>query len=59
MMCVKKHDIRIKPKSYKIELLEELVVQHGIKAWYGKRSWIRATSLQFEYLIPICVFESS
>ena len=23
-----------------------------------KRSWLRVTSLQFEYLIPICVFES-
>ena len=29
---VKKHDIRIKPKSYKVELLGELVVQHGIRA---------------------------
>ena len=28
---VKKHDIYIKPKSYKLELLGELVVKHGIR----------------------------
>ena len=53
-----KHDIHITPKSYKLEILGELVVYHGIRAWFGRMSWVRVTSLQFEYLIPICVFEN-
>ena len=32
---VKKHDIHIKPKSYKLELLGESVIQHGIRSWFG------------------------
>ena len=31
-----KHDIHIKPKSYKFELLEELVVEHNVpqELWF-------------------------
>ena len=35
---VKKYDIYIKSKSYKLELLGDLVVYHGIKAWLCRRS---------------------
>ena len=45
---VKEHDIHIKPKSYKLEFLGELVIYHGIRAWFGRRPWVISTSLQFE-----------
>ena len=37
------HDINIKLKSYKFELLGEFIILHCIK-----KSWVRVTFLQFE-----------
>ena len=46
-VVVKKHGIHIKPKSYKFELLRELV---GIKAWFSMTSVLSDLSLKIEYL---------
>ena len=34
---VKEHDMYIEPKSYKFKLLVQLVIQHSIRTWFGKR----------------------
>ena len=32
--------MHIEPKSYKLKLLRKLIVQHGIRVWFGKRSHV-------------------
>ena len=44
---VKAHHMHIEPKSCK--LLGKLVVQYGIRAWFGGRSRVWAASLQFTF----------
>ena len=43
------YDIQCGPTSYKLKLLEKLVVQHGIRALFSGGSSVR-TSPQYVYL---------
>ena len=50
--CVKEHDMHIESKSCKFKFSRKLVIQHGIKTWFGGRLWAWATSPQFACLFP-------
>ena len=39
------HDIHCEPKSYKLKLLEKLVIQHGIRALFSGKSSVRTSPL--------------
>ena len=46
--------MHIEPKSCKLKLLGKLVIQHGTKAWFGRRSRVQPPSLQFAF--PLFVY---
>ena len=50
--CVKEHDMHIESKSCKFKFSRNLIIQNGIKTWFGGRLWARAISPQFACLFP-------
>lgn len=37
---VKKYDMRIESKFYKLKLLEKLIIQHAIRTQLNERLWV-------------------
>ena len=44
VIFVKEHNMHIKPKFYKVKLLEKLVVQYGIRIWFDRKSYVWVAS---------------